>query len=147
MDTGIYTITIDDKGRFLFPNKMRKNIEDGNYVLTYAVDKCLQIITLKEFDSIKNALLKDSNPMLRKANRNMLRRFVAPAVEVSLDKSGRLSIPRALRDDVGLYCKSEGLLLNAGPFIEIWGLANYRLMNDNLDIEEASLELFNKINK
>lgn len=147
MDTGIYTITIDEKGRFLFPNKMRKEIEEGNYVLTYAVDKCLQIITLEDFENIKNTLLKDSNPMLRTSNRNMLRRFVAPAVEVVLDKTGRLNIPRALREDVGLYTKSEGILLNAGPFIEIWGLSNYRAMNDSLDIEEASLELFNKINK
>lgn len=147
MMLGVNTITIDEKGRFLFPNKMRKIMENGEYVLTYGVEKCLQIMSLTDFESMKTVLLKDANPMLNKHSRELLRRFIAPAIEVNLDKAGRLNIPRALRDGVGLFCKTEGVILDSGPFFEIWSNANYRIMNDNLDIEEASSALFNIMNK
>ncbi len=147
MDTGIFKITIDEKGRFLVPSKLRDPFAKGDYILTYGVENCLQIITVEDFQLIKDTINKSAASMFDKNSRMLLRRFVAPATEIALDKSGRISLPRALREDVQLNNKSEGILLNAGPFIEIWALSNYQVVNDSLDIEEASAELFNKMNQ
>ena len=147
MDTGIFKITIDEKGRFIFPNKLRENIEKGSFILTYGVETCLQIISLEDFNLIKDTINKNAASMFDRNSRKLLRRFVAPATEILLDKTGRLSLPRALREDVGLDYKSEGILLNAGPFIEIWSLSNYQANNDDLDIEEATAQLFSKMNE
>lgn len=146
MDTGIFKITIDEKGRFLLPSKLRETFDSESYVLTFGVENCLQIITNEDFLKIKNAINKNAASMLDSNSRKLLRRFVAPATEISLDKIGRISLPRALREGVGLDNKCEGIFLNAGPFIEIWSLSNYQAVNDSADIEEASAELFNKMN-
>jgi MraZ protein len=147
MDTGIFKITIDEKGRFQVPSKLRDVFGDETFVLTYGVENCLQIISVKDFNLIKETINKNTASMFDRNSRMLLRRFVAPASEISLDKTGRISLPRALREDVDLVSKSEGILLNAGPFIEIWSLSNYQAINDSLDIEEASAQLFDKMNQ
>lgn len=147
MDTGIFKITIDEKGRFLVPSKIRETLESEPYILTYGVDNCLQIITIKDFQLIKDTINKSAASMFDRNSRMLLRRFVAPAMDIKVDKANRISLPRALREDVGLDNKSEGILINAGPFIEIWSLSNYQTINDRADIEEASAQLFNKMNQ
>jgi MraZ protein len=146
MDTGIFKITIDEKGRFQVPSKLRVVFDSDSYILTYGVENCLQIISEADFKSIKNTINKSTASMFDKNSRMLLRRFVAPATQISLNKTGRISLPRALREDVGLNNKSEGILLNAGTFIEIWSLSNYQEINDSVDLEEASAELFSKMN-
>ena len=146
MDTGIFKITIDEKGRFQVPLKIRDEFDSNSLILTYGVENCLQIISEEVFDSIKNTITKSTASMFDRNSRMLLRRFVAPATRVCLDKTGRLSLPRALREDVNLNYKSEGILLNAGPFIEIWSLGDYQAINKSVDMEEASADLFNKMN-
>ena len=147
MDTGIFKITIDEKGRFQVPSKLREIFERETYVLTYGVENCLQIIMENDFKLIKETINRSAISMFDRNSRMLLRRFVAPASEVVVDKSGRLSLPRALRDDVGLTSKSEGILLNFGSFLEIWSSVNYKMMSESAEIEEASAKLFSTLNE
>lgn len=147
MDTGIFKITIDEKGRFQVPSRLREIFESQTYVLTYGVENCLQIIMENDFKLIKETINRSAVSMFDRNSRMLLRRFVAPASEVVVDKSGRLSLPRALRDDVGLTSKSEGILLNFGSFLEIWSIVNYKMMSESAEIEEASANLFSTLNE
>lgn len=149
MDTGIFRITVDVKGRFSVPMKVRSSLESGNYILTYGVEQCLQILSEKEFSHLKDSINQKFGASFNKTYRILLRRFVAPAIEVSVDSAGRISIPRALREGVNLNLKEEAIFVNTGSFMEIWNINEYDEMTSSTkdELEEASSQLFDILNE
>jgi MraZ protein len=148
MENGIFRITIDEKGRFMIPKKLRSSFDDNNFILTYGVDKCLQLLSAGEFEKLKNAIYGKVGASFNRNSRLLLRRYVAPATEVSSDVSGRIAIPRALREDIGIPTKMEAIFVSAGSFMEIWSEKEYLAMQDESveALEVASQEVFDIMN-
>ena len=93
--TGEYRNTLDEKGRILFPSRLRQELTGNVLIITQALDKCLWLFTPEEWKNLSSKLMESASPFDPKA-RLVVRRLVAPAQEVEFDKSGRLSIPQSL---------------------------------------------------
>ena len=105
--TGEYRNTLDEKGRILFPSKLRSELSENSLIVTQGIDRCLWLYTPDEWNVFSEKILKSASPFNEK-NRSVIRRIIAPAQEVEFDKSGRLSIPQTLREFANrFYCHCE----------------------------------------
>ena len=123
MLTGEFRNTLDEKGRILFPAKLRSELAGNVLIVTQALDRCLWLFTPEEWKTVASKLMEAASPFSEK-NRLVLRRFVAPAQELEIDKSGRLSIPQSLREYAAL--SKDCVLLGVSKYIELWDAESYR---------------------
>ncbi len=139
--TGEYKNTLDEKGRILFPSKLRTGITSNVLILTQAiVDHCLWLFTPEEWEAVSSKVMENASPFSAK-NRLVMRSFISPAQEVEFDKSGRLSIPQSLRSYASL--SKDCVILGVNKYIEIWDSASYEayLAANEDNLLEASEEL------
>ncbi|MBQ9630253.1 MAG: division/cell wall cluster transcriptional repressor MraZ [Treponema sp.] len=140
MLTGEYRNTLDEKGRILFPSKLRSALLGNVLIVTQALDHCLWLFTPEEWRSVSSNLMGSASPFSEK-NRLVLRRFIAPAQELEFDKSGRLSIPQSLREYASL--SKDCILLGVNKYIELWDAESYRsyLEQSDASFRDAAEEL------
>ena len=118
--SGKYYYTLDPKGRVMIPASLREVIS-ANYgsklYLTNTVgDGCLTVYPQEEW-----VLMMDKAKGLPSSNRAakwFMRHVIGSAVEVNMDKQGRVQVPSALRVDAGL----DGEIVIVGQInrIEVW---------------------------
>jgi len=139
---GEYCNSLDDKGRFLIPSKIRNEITGSNLIITRAVEKCLWIFTPDEWMHISN-LVMGSSSMFNKRTRLLQRRIIAPAQECEIDKTGRITIPPSLRKSAGLESKKEAIILGVQNYMELWDVDAYNsyLLDSEDDFLEAAEDL------
>jgi MraZ protein len=115
MFIGEYKHTIDDKGRLAIPVKFRGDLAKGA-VVTRGLDSTLFLFPLEEWDKLASKL--SSLPLGQSNSRAFSRLMLAGAMDVSLDKQGRLVLPEYLRD----YASLKKQVVVAGLFnrLEIW---------------------------
>lgn len=121
--TGEYCNTLDEKGRILFPSKLRSGVTGDTLIVTKGLDHCLWLFSPEEWESLSSKLMKTASPFNQK-NLIVLRRLIAPAVQIDLDKSGRLSIPQSLREYALL--SKDCIVLGINKYIELWDLTTYK---------------------
>ena len=114
---GQFNNTLDEKGRIMFPSKLRSVLKQNEVVVTQGLDHCLMLFTVEEWDALNNRIL-DSASLFDNKKRLVLRRFIAPAQKLEFDKSGRLSIPQSLREYAGLC--GECTILGVNKYMELW---------------------------
>ncbi|MBP3366831.1 MAG: division/cell wall cluster transcriptional repressor MraZ [Treponema sp.] len=120
---GEYSNTLDEKGRILFPAKLRGVLRQESVVVTQGLDRCLMLFTIDEWMSL-NRKIVESASLFNDQKRLVMRRFIAPAQKIDFDRTGRLSIPQSLRDYAGL--KSECTILGINRYMELWDSESYR---------------------
>lgn len=115
MFIGEYQHTIDGKGRLAIPQKFRKQLA-GKAVVTRGLDDCLFVYTAAEWKKLAKKL--SELPFSQNKSRALARLMLAGAMEVELDKQGRILLPEYLRKYAGLGKTA----VVAGLFnrIEIW---------------------------
>ncbi len=144
--TGEYRNTLDEKGRILFPSKLRNELfgdsEKNVLIVTQSFDHCLWLYTLDEWKSLSSKIMESASPF-SKQNRLVLRSLIAPAQEVELDKAGRLSIPQSLRDYAGLT--KDCIILGINRYMELWDAGSYGeyLEQNEEDLKDAAEALSN----
>ena len=139
--TGEYKNTLDDKGRFLFPAKLRSALSSNVLIVTQAiVDRCLWLFTPEEWEKISSKLMDNASPFSAK-NRLIMRSFISPAQEIEFDKDGRLSIPQSLREYDSL--SKDCIVLGVNKYLELWDSSSYNayLSENEANLLEASEEL------
>lgn len=139
--TGEYKNTLDDKGRFLFPAKLRSALSSNVLIVTQAiVDHCLWLFTPEEWEKISSKLMDNASPFSAK-NRLIMRSFISPAQEIEFDKAGRLSIPQSLREYASL--SKDCIVLGVNKYLELWDSSSYNayLSENEANLLEASEEL------
>ena len=50
--TGEYRNTLDEKGRILFPSRLRQELTGNVLIITQALDKCLWLFTPEEWKNL-----------------------------------------------------------------------------------------------
>ncbi|MDA3941847.1 MAG: division/cell wall cluster transcriptional repressor MraZ [Spirochaetia bacterium] len=142
MINGEYRNSLDDKGRFLIPSRIRNEITGNVLILTRSVDRCLWIFTPEEWEKISE-LIMGASSMFNSRTRLLQRRIIAPAQECEIDKSGRITIPPTLRQSAGLESKKEAVILGVQNYMELWDIDTYNnyLLESEDDFLEAAEDL------
>ena len=134
MFMGVYSHTIDPKGRLIIPSKFREQLGD-EFVLTKGLDGCLSIYPMNEWEKFEEQLR--SLPLTNKNARTFSRFFVAGATSCELDKQGRILVPGTLREFAGL--EKDVVLTGNINRIEIWSKQKWS-ENSNYDDMDAIAE-------
>src|SRR5258708_30040303 len=115
MFLGEFQHSLDAKGRVSLPVRIRDELE-GGAVMARALDGCLAVYPLAEFDQLARKLREVRERGSRE--RDAARSFFAGAVEITPDKQGRVAVPQHLRE----YAHLDREVMVAGSFdhIEIW---------------------------
>jgi len=139
--SGKYYYSVDPKGRVMIPAPLREIIS-ANYspalIVTNApVDRCLHIFPLEEWNVQLEKVrgLPKSNRSLKRFMRNV----IGSAIEVTLDRQGRLLVPSSLRQDSGI----NGDLVIVGQLdrIEVWDRSQWEKA---MDISEVDMEAYER---
>ena len=116
---GTFPHTIDNKGRISVPNKFRdllKAKDDLRLVITRGTHQdCLSVFPMDRWQKIEEDV--DKLPAGRPKD-SFIRHFISPAQDVSTDKMGRILVPAALRDEIGL--SKDVMVVGALSKFEIW---------------------------
>ena len=120
MFIGEYSHNIDEKGRMAVPIKFRADLNKGA-VVTRGLDNCLFLYSTDEWQKLADKLAK--LPISQSNTRAFSRLMLAGAMDVSLDKQGRVILPEYLRKYAGVDKK----VIIAGLYsrLEIWDEENW----------------------
>ncbi len=144
---GQFQTTLDDKGRFALPAKLRNVVDssgkgylDGTVLLTKGLEGCLTIYPEPEWLEIEKRL--SSLNFTQKDFRYFSRRFYSAATAVSADRSGRILIPANLVAEAGL--RKDLLVIGVNRWIEVWNPERfeYYLQQYSGSYEEVAERLF-----
>ncbi len=115
MFIGEYAHNLDEKGRLAIPVKFRRDLSKGA-IITRGLDSCLFLYTKTEWEKLaeKLAIL----PISQSNSRAFSRLMLAGAMEVEIDKQGRVVLPEYLREFAGL--KKNVVLAGLYNRAEIW---------------------------
>ena len=115
MFLGEHQHSLDAKGRVILPARFRDQLE-GGAVMARALDGCLAVYPLPEFERVARKLQDARERGSRE--RQAARSFFSGAVDIVPDKQGRVAIPPHLRE----YAHLEREVIVSGGFdhIEIW---------------------------
>ncbi|PIR73985.1 MAG: cell division/cell wall cluster transcriptional repressor MraZ [Candidatus Magasanikbacteria bacterium CG10_big_fil_rev_8_21_14_0_10_47_10] len=115
MFIGEYFHNLDDKGRLAIPKKFRAALAKGA-VVTRGLDDCLFLYTMAEWKVLAEKLA--SLPFSQANTRAFARLMLAGAMDVALDKQGRVVLPEYLRGYAGL--KKEITVAGLYNRLELW---------------------------
>lgn len=144
---GEYEVKLDNKGRFMFPAHLRKQLSptaQENFMLNKGFEDCLTLFPMNEWETLSASLSK-LNLFVPK-NRMFYRLFHQGAKNISLDGAGRVLIPNHLMDRVGL--SKEAMLIAYNDRIEIWDKSKYlELIEGNMvDFADLANEVMGDLN-
>lgn len=144
MIMGEFKYSLDEKGRLMIPARVRTEILGNALIITRGVEKCLWLFPPEEWKKIAGSLL-DSTSLFQEKARLIQRRIIAPAQDIEIDRSGRISIPSTLRDYAGL--QKECKILAIQTYMEIWDDETYARYLDETEAQfkEAAEAIGNKL--
>ncbi len=137
MFIGEYQHNLDEKGRLAVPAKFRAKLGKGA-VVTKGLDNCLFLYTMDEWEKLAPKLA--SMPISKSNTRAFARLMLAGAMDVQLDKQGRIILPEYLRE----FGKITKKVIIAGLYnrLEIWDEDSWNKYKkgtekDSVEIAEA----------
>jgi len=115
MFIGEYKYNLDIKNRLALPSKFRKLFNTGA-VITKGLDNCLFIYTIKEWSKLSEKLA--SLPFSQAKSRAFSRMILAGAMDVKVDKQGRIILPDYLKN----FAEINKKVVIAGLYnrLEVW---------------------------
>jgi MraZ protein len=135
---GEFEVKIYAKGRFMFPSGLRKQLPPAaqrDFMLNKGFEDCLTLFPLYEWEVLSARLSKLN--LFKPKNRMFYRLFHQGAKSISLDKAGRVLVPVAHVERVGL--KQEVMLIAYNDRIEIWDKSKYFKMIEGSMTDFADL--------
>lgn len=127
---GQYISSLDEKGRTSIPARLREVFDGGygderfvitkNFVSLDDGEGCrgLQIFPISEFRKVQDNLEKGDTGLTAVQLNGYRRLILAPAVECTADKQGRVLVPPALRSYASL--EKEAVFVGVSSKIEVW---------------------------
>ncbi|HEU5211373.1 MAG TPA: division/cell wall cluster transcriptional repressor MraZ [Gaiellaceae bacterium] len=126
---GEHEHTIDEKNRLTLPARFREELGAG-VVVTRGLDECLNVFAREEWERVVGRQLDALDPFSREA-REMERYYYSGAVEVEIDRQGRVMIPAPL----STYAKLGREVVVAGVRnrLEVWDREAWRKQRDEFE--------------
>lgn len=140
MFIGRYNYSLDDKGRLVIPSKYRAEISENLYLMK-GFEGCVSIYKASDFEKKLNMLAEKD--FEKKVNRTYQRLLLSTAVELPLDKAGRILIPTATLQKYSI--EKEVVIVGLINHFEIWDAKAwdaYEKANEE-SFEKFAEELFN----
>lgn len=138
--SGKYYYTVDPKGRVIIPAPLREIISANYgprlYVVNSAFESCLDIYPLEEWARLEEKVR--ALPKMDRAVRYFMRRVIASAVEVELDRQGRVLVPAAHREDAGI--NGDVVVVGQLERIELWDKARWIEVTDPEKVDRDAYE-------
>lgn len=122
---GSFAITMDEKGRFAIPARVREQLSElcgGQIVVTaHTEERCLLIYPDQQWQELLPQIqaLPNINPKARKMQRLLL----GYATPLEVEGNGRVLLPPTLRDYAHLDKKL--MLIGQGKKLELWSEARW----------------------
>ena len=134
MFIGEYSHNLDDKGRLAIPVKFRDQLKKGA-VVTRGLDNCLFLYTKTEWQKLATKLA--ALPISQANSRAFSRLMLAGAMDIDVDKQGRVILPEYLRKFAGL--KKELVLAGLYNRIEIWDVKNWESYKGQTEAQSGNI--------
>jgi MraZ protein len=115
MFLGEYIYSIDEKKRLAIPAKFRQAL-GKKVVLTRGLDNCLFLYSWKEWEQLADKL--NNLPLAQADARGFVRLMLAGAMEMDLDRLGRILVPDYLKQYASLGKKT--VITGVYNRIEVW---------------------------
>lgn len=132
---GEYHHQLDDKGRLIIPARYRPRLPEGT-ILTRGIDRNLVIYPQDAWQQVTQQL--NQMPITNPTARALRRLLFSGALELSLDRQGRVLLPAYLREYAGL--KDDALIVGMETFVEIWQPENWRKALEGVSSQLAQME-------
>lgn len=134
MFIGEYKHTIDDKGRIAIPIKFRKALVKGA-VVTRGLDTSLFLFPKEEWGKLAEKLA--GLPLGQSNSRAFARLMLAGAMDVQMDKQGRIVLPEYLRG----YASLKKSVVVAGLFnrLELWDEDKWEAYKKKVEADAESV--------
>ena len=129
---GSFTHAVDHKGRVNIPTKFRKHIPADNdeaLVVTRGLDGCLVAYPMDEWEKVDKRLR--SLPATKQKTRQYIRIVTSQAISLSMDKQGRIALPKTLLDLARI--DSEILFVGTLDHFELWHPEDYKTITNGSD--------------
>jgi len=126
MFIGEYSHSIDPKKRLAVPVKFRVGLKN-KAVVTRGLDKCLFIYPMKVWEEIAGKL--GTLPVGEASTRSFIRLMLSGAVDVDVDKQGRVLVPDYLKTYAGL--KKQVVITGVYNRLEVWDEDKWRKYKNN----------------
>ncbi len=134
MFLGEYKYNIDEKKRLAVPAKFRQAL-GKKAVITRGLDNCLFLYPMNEWEILAKKL--SQLPISQADARGFARIMLAGAMEVSLDRLGRILVPDYLKK----YAKLQKKAIIAGLYnrIEVWDEKSWELYKTQTEKEAGNI--------
>lgn len=120
------------------PAKFRNKL-GSSAIITRGLDHCLFIFNNKEWEILAQKLI--SLPLAQANSRAFVRLMLAGAMDLEIDKQGRILIPDYLREYAGL--KRETIITGLYNRIEVWDNGTWKQYKTKT--ESSSEEIAEKL--
>ncbi len=134
MFIGEYNHNLDNKGRIAVPVKFRDDLKKGA-VVTKGLDGCLFLYTMSEWKILADKLSK--LPISQSNTRAFARLMLAGAMDVQVDKQGRIILPDYLRKYATL--KKKVIINGLYNRLEIWDENNWEKYKSKTEKESGDI--------
>ncbi|MCX8030228.1 MAG: division/cell wall cluster transcriptional repressor MraZ [Thermodesulfovibrionales bacterium] len=139
---GKFYHTLDSKGRVMLPAPLREALykkydSDKLFITNAGFDTCLHLFPTQEWYLFLEKIQK--LPSMDEAVKFLTRRVVAGAVEVSIDKQGRILIPFEHRQDAKIA--AEVVIVGQLNKIEIWDKSEWDAVTDPKNVDKKKFEI------
>ncbi len=137
--TGASDHGLDDKGRLTLPSRILESLaqKDWRFFLTVSMDACLLLHDVRSWEALVQRI--GAGVHGTPAHRNLARRFLGSAEEVTPDAARRIRIPDPLLEYAGLSPSQPVRLLGMGNVCEIWAPSALGQVLKRPDPEEEQL--------
>jgi MraZ protein len=134
MFIGEFSHNLDDKNRLMIPVKFRASLA-GGLVITRGLDGCLWLYPKSEFESLAIEISK--LPITQINSRNFSRLMLSGAMDLEMDKIGRVVIPGYLKD----YSVISDRVVMAGVYnrIEIWPAEKWQSFKGEMESNSSEI--------
>jgi MraZ protein len=131
---GEYSHNLDEKGRLAVPKKFRADLSKGA-VVTRGLDNCLFLYTKIEWKKLADKLA--TLPFSQAKARAFARLMLAGAMDVGVDKQGRVMLPEYLRSFAGL--KKQVVVAGLYNRLELWDQKNWEAYKTKSEKESENI--------
>lgn len=138
---GKFYHTLDPKGRVILPVPFREVLLrrysiEKLYITNSAFDKCLHIYPQEEWIRLEEKVR--ALPKMDEAVKFFLRRVIASAAELGLDKQGRILIPYEHRQDANI--SNDVVIVGQLEKIEMWEKSEWDAVSDPKNVDRKAFE-------